>query len=164
MDLYLLFHSVVMHISAAIIILVYIPLSIPVKLFMWAFVKPLRKEDLRGKVVLIIGASSGIGEVRLLLLIVHPMHELCDRAHRQSIHPAHAHICSFDLLDYTVIAACSLFLKFNIFLFVLFARKKEGAPGNTRISGPYGPKSFVPLGEYKHLLIVIIVNKRCQPK
>ncbi|KAG0533128.1 hypothetical protein BDA96_04G166000 [Sorghum bicolor] len=62
MDLYLLFHSVVMHISAAIIILIYIPLSIPVKLFMWAFVKPLRKEDLRGKVVLITGASSGIGE------------------------------------------------------------------------------------------------------
>jgi hypothetical protein len=52
-----------MHISAAIIILIYIPLSIPVKLFMWAFVKPLRKEDLRGKVVLITGASSGIGEV-----------------------------------------------------------------------------------------------------
>ncbi|CAN6251668.1 unnamed protein product [Urochloa humidicola] len=63
MDLYLLFHSVLMHISAAIVILIYIPLSIPVKLFVWAVVKPLRKEDLRGKVVLITGASSGIGEV-----------------------------------------------------------------------------------------------------
>ncbi|CAO2038264.1 unnamed protein product [Urochloa humidicola] len=62
MDLYLLFHSVLMHISAAIVILIYIPLSIPVKLFVWAVVKPLRKEDLRGKVVLITGASSGIGE------------------------------------------------------------------------------------------------------
>ncbi|CAN6278647.1 unnamed protein product [Urochloa humidicola] len=62
MDLYLLFHSVLMHASAAIVILIYIPLSIPVKLFVWAFVKPLRKEDLRGKVVLITGASSGIGE------------------------------------------------------------------------------------------------------
>ncbi|CAL5058079.1 unnamed protein product [Urochloa decumbens] len=62
MDLYLLLHSVLMHISAAIIILIYIPLSIPVKLFVWAVVKPLRKEDLSGKVVLITGASSGIGE------------------------------------------------------------------------------------------------------
>jgi NADPH:quinone reductase-like Zn-dependent oxidoreductase len=67
MDLYLLLHSVLMHISAAIVILVYIPLSIPVKLFVWAFVKPLRKEDLRGKVVLITGASSGIGEVSRFL-------------------------------------------------------------------------------------------------
>uniref|UniRef100_A0ACD5Z9M3 Uncharacterized protein n=1 Tax=Avena sativa TaxID=4498 RepID=A0ACD5Z9M3_AVESA len=62
MDLYLLLHSVVMHATAAMVVLVYIPLSIPVKLFMWAFVKPFRKEDLRGKVVLITGASSGIGE------------------------------------------------------------------------------------------------------
>ncbi|GJN21149.1 hypothetical protein PR202_gb08600 [Eleusine coracana subsp. coracana] len=62
MDLHLLFHSVLMHVSAAMIILIYLPLSIPVKLFMWAFVKPFRKEDLRGKVVLITGASSGIGE------------------------------------------------------------------------------------------------------
>ncbi|KAK3154185.1 hypothetical protein QOZ80_2BG0187330 [Eleusine coracana subsp. coracana] len=61
MDLHLLFHSVLMHVSAAMIILIYLPLSIPVKLFMWAFVKPFRKEDLRGKVVLITGASSGIG-------------------------------------------------------------------------------------------------------
>jgi len=63
MDFYLLLHSVVMHAMAAMVVLVYIPLSIPVKLFMWAFVKPFRKEDLRGKVVLITGASSGIGEV-----------------------------------------------------------------------------------------------------
>ena len=63
MELYLLLHSVVMHVTAALVILVYIPLSVPVKLLVRAFVKPLRKEDLRGKVVLITGASSGIGEV-----------------------------------------------------------------------------------------------------
>lgn len=62
MDLYLMFHSVLMHVAAALVVLVYIPLSMPVKLFLWAFVKPLRREQLRGKVVLITGASSGIGE------------------------------------------------------------------------------------------------------
>ena len=63
MEFFLLLHSVLMHVTAALVILVYIPLSVPVKLFVRAFVKPLRKEDLRGKVVLITGASSGIGEV-----------------------------------------------------------------------------------------------------
>lgn len=62
MDLYVLLHSVLMHVSAALVVLIYIPLSVPVKLFVWAFVKPFRKENLRGKVVLITGASSGIGE------------------------------------------------------------------------------------------------------
>ena len=65
MEVFLLLHSVVMHVTAALVILVYIPLSAPVKLLVRAFVKPLRKEDLRGKVVLITGASSGIGEVSL---------------------------------------------------------------------------------------------------
>ena len=63
MELYLLLHGVLMHVTAALVILLYIPLSVPVKLFLQVFVKPLRKEDLRGKVVLITGASSGIGEV-----------------------------------------------------------------------------------------------------
>uniref|UniRef100_A0A0D9ZXN1 Uncharacterized protein n=1 Tax=Oryza glumipatula TaxID=40148 RepID=A0A0D9ZXN1_9ORYZ len=54
-----------MHVAAALVVLVYIPLSIPVKLFLWAFVKPLRKENLRGKVVLITGASSSIGEIHM---------------------------------------------------------------------------------------------------
>ena len=63
MEFFLLLHSVLMHVTAALVILVYIPLSVPATLFVRAFVKPLRKEDLRGKVVLITGASSGIGEV-----------------------------------------------------------------------------------------------------
>ncbi|WVZ59723.1 hypothetical protein U9M48_009832 [Paspalum notatum var. saurae] len=58
----LLLHSVLLHVAAALVILLYIPLSAPVKLFLRVFVAPLRKEDLRGKVVLITGASSGIGE------------------------------------------------------------------------------------------------------
>ncbi|XP_006648666.1 11-beta-hydroxysteroid dehydrogenase 1A-like [Oryza brachyantha] len=62
MDVYLMFHSAVMHVGAALVVLVYIPLSAAVKLLVWALVKPLRREDLRGKVVLITGASSGIGE------------------------------------------------------------------------------------------------------
>jgi NADPH:quinone reductase-like Zn-dependent oxidoreductase len=60
---YLAIHGVLMHVVAALVVLVYIPLSVPVRLFLWAFVKPLRREQLRGKVVLITGASSGIGEV-----------------------------------------------------------------------------------------------------
>ncbi|EAY86013.1 hypothetical protein OsI_07374 [Oryza sativa Indica Group] len=59
---YLAIHGVLMHVVAALVVLVYIPLSVPVRLFLWAFVKPLRREQLRGKVVLITGASSGIGE------------------------------------------------------------------------------------------------------
>ncbi|KAF8722019.1 hypothetical protein HU200_022644 [Digitaria exilis] len=62
MELHLLLHSALMHAMAALVVLVYIPLSAPVKLLVRAFVKPLTKEDLRGKVVLITGASSGIGE------------------------------------------------------------------------------------------------------
>ncbi|CAL4934570.1 unnamed protein product [Urochloa decumbens] len=62
MELYLLLHSVVMHAIAALVILVYIPICVPVRLLVRAFVKPRTKEDLRGKVVLITGASSGIGE------------------------------------------------------------------------------------------------------
>uniref|UniRef100_K4AKN2 Uncharacterized protein n=1 Tax=Setaria italica TaxID=4555 RepID=K4AKN2_SETIT len=63
MKLYLLLHRVVMHATAALVILLYILLFLPVRLLsMRAFVRPLRKEDLRGKVVLIAGASSGIGE------------------------------------------------------------------------------------------------------
>ncbi|CAL4917721.1 unnamed protein product [Urochloa decumbens] len=62
MELYLLLHSLLMHAIAALVILVYIPICVPVKLLVRAFVKPRSKEDLRGKVVLITGASSGIGE------------------------------------------------------------------------------------------------------
>ncbi|PAN46319.1 hypothetical protein PAHAL_9G176900 [Panicum hallii] len=62
MELYLLLHSVVMHAIAALVILVYIPVCVPARLLARALVRPRRKEDLRGKVVLITGASSGIGE------------------------------------------------------------------------------------------------------
>ena len=57
MELYLLLHSEV--------ILVYIPLCVPARLLARALVRQLliRKEDLGGKVVLITGASSSIGEV-----------------------------------------------------------------------------------------------------
>ncbi|TVU46340.1 hypothetical protein EJB05_05866 [Eragrostis curvula] len=54
--------SLLTHVLAAVVILVYIPLSVPVKLILRAFRKPHGKEDLKGKVVLITGASSGIGE------------------------------------------------------------------------------------------------------
>jgi NADPH:quinone reductase-like Zn-dependent oxidoreductase len=60
-ELYLLLHSVVMHAAAAVVVLLYIPLCVPARLFRWAFVSR-KKEDLGGKVVLITGASSGIGE------------------------------------------------------------------------------------------------------
>jgi hypothetical protein len=38
-------------------------------LLWWVFVRPFKKEDLRGKVVVITGASSGIGEVSMHALI-----------------------------------------------------------------------------------------------
>jgi FlaA1/EpsC-like NDP-sugar epimerase len=68
MELYLLLHSVVMHAIAALVILVYIPVCVPARLLARALVRPRRKEDLRGKVVLITGASSGIGEVSVSVI------------------------------------------------------------------------------------------------
>ncbi|KAG6521703.1 11-beta-hydroxysteroid dehydrogenase A-like [Zingiber officinale] len=52
----------VMHVFVTLLLLVYMPLSLVLKLLRWAFLRPFSTEDMRGKVVLITGASSGIGE------------------------------------------------------------------------------------------------------
>ncbi|OAY86090.1 11-beta-hydroxysteroid dehydrogenase 1B-like [Ananas comosus] len=54
--------SVVMHIAIGLVLLIYLPISLVLRLLYWVFLRPFVKEDLRGKVVLITGASSGIGE------------------------------------------------------------------------------------------------------
>lgn len=61
--------SVVMHVFVAAFLLVYLPISLVWRLLRWALVRPFLKEDMTGKVVLITGASSGIGEVSDMLLI-----------------------------------------------------------------------------------------------
>ncbi|KAJ3675805.1 hypothetical protein LUZ60_004847 [Juncus effusus] len=54
--------SIFLHIIIAVFLAVYLPISVLVRLVWWIFVRPFKKEDLRGKVALITGASSGIGE------------------------------------------------------------------------------------------------------
>ncbi|XP_072950125.1 11-beta-hydroxysteroid dehydrogenase A-like [Typha angustifolia] len=54
--------SVVLHITIAVFLAAYLPISLVWRMIRRRFVKPLRKEDMAGKVVLITGASSGIGE------------------------------------------------------------------------------------------------------
>ncbi|RWV80227.1 hypothetical protein BHE74_00017413 [Ensete ventricosum] len=58
-----------MHVSIAALLLVYLPISLVWRLLRWVLVRPFLKEDMTGKVVLITGASSGIGEVSDMLLI-----------------------------------------------------------------------------------------------
>jgi 11beta/17beta-hydroxysteroid dehydrogenase len=55
--------SVLIHISIALFLLVYLPVALLLRLLWWVFVRPFKKEDLHNKVVVITGASSGIGEV-----------------------------------------------------------------------------------------------------
>ncbi|KAH0463031.1 hypothetical protein IEQ34_007613 [Dendrobium chrysotoxum] len=62
MDIFNSFLSVIMHVLIAVFLLVYLPISWIWRLTAFVFVKPFYKEDVRGKVVLITGASSGIGE------------------------------------------------------------------------------------------------------
>jgi 11beta/17beta-hydroxysteroid dehydrogenase len=54
------FLSCFMHVGLALVLLVYLPLAFVCRLVARPFA---RREDLRGKVVLVTGASSGIGEV-----------------------------------------------------------------------------------------------------
>lgn len=55
--------SCFMHVGLALVLLVYLPVAFVCRLFNRLLVRPFAKgEDLRGKVVLVTGASSGIGE------------------------------------------------------------------------------------------------------
>nr|XP_010913000.2 11-beta-hydroxysteroid dehydrogenase 1B [Elaeis guineensis] len=56
------FLSVVMHVAIAIFLLAYLPVRMVWRLVRWILVRPFSEEDMKGKVVLITGASSGIGE------------------------------------------------------------------------------------------------------
>ncbi|RLM58479.1 11-beta-hydroxysteroid dehydrogenase 1B-like [Panicum miliaceum] len=57
------FLSCFMHVGLALVLLVYLPAASLCRLLARVFVRPFaRGEDLRGKVVLVTGASSGIGE------------------------------------------------------------------------------------------------------
>jgi len=59
--------SCFMHVGLALVLLVYLPVAFVCRLLNRLFVRPFAKgEDLRGKVVLVTGASSGIGEVSRL--------------------------------------------------------------------------------------------------
>ncbi|WOK97437.1 11-beta-hydroxysteroid dehydrogenase 1B-like [Canna indica] len=62
MEFFNSFLGVVVHLFIALVLMVYLPISLVCKLPWRIFLRPFYKEDLRGKVVLITGASSGIGE------------------------------------------------------------------------------------------------------
>ncbi|PKU68617.1 11-beta-hydroxysteroid dehydrogenase-like 4B [Dendrobium catenatum] len=63
MDIFNGFLSVIMHVLIAVFLLIYLPVSWIWRLIIFVFFKPFYKEDVGGKVILITGASSGIGEV-----------------------------------------------------------------------------------------------------
>ncbi|ONK58533.1 uncharacterized protein A4U43_C09F14050 [Asparagus officinalis] len=62
MDLFNGVLSILVHVAIAIVLVVYVPISLLWRLAVFVFARPFLKEDMRGKVVLITGASSGIGE------------------------------------------------------------------------------------------------------
>ncbi|KAJ6802833.1 11-beta-hydroxysteroid dehydrogenase 1B-like [Iris pallida] len=62
MDLFNGFLSVVMHLVLGLVLAIYLPLSLVWRVVHFVFVRPFLGEVLAGKVVLITGASSGIGE------------------------------------------------------------------------------------------------------
>ncbi|XP_038986878.1 11-beta-hydroxysteroid dehydrogenase A-like [Phoenix dactylifera] len=62
MDFFNGFLSVVMHLAIAIFLLAYLPVRLVWRVVRWMLVRPFSEEDMNGKVVLITGASSGIGE------------------------------------------------------------------------------------------------------
>jgi FlaA1/EpsC-like NDP-sugar epimerase len=60
------FLSCFMHVGLALVLLVYLPAASVLRLLVRPLLANKQAEDLRGKVVLVTGASSGIGEVSLL--------------------------------------------------------------------------------------------------
>jgi hypothetical protein len=64
------FLSCFMHVGLALVLLAYLPVAFVCRLVYRLLVRPfVSGEDLRGKVVLVTGASSGIGEVSLPYLV-----------------------------------------------------------------------------------------------
>jgi hypothetical protein len=65
------FLSCFMHVGLALVLLAYLPVAFVCRLVYRLLVRPfVSGEDLRGKVVLVTGASSGIGEVSQFIMFL----------------------------------------------------------------------------------------------